>query len=198
MDDKDISKAADYCRKQMRNIINGKYDINKFIISKQLNGYYKDPDRIAHKVLADRIGDRDPGNKPETGDRIPYIYIKNDKAVLQGERIESPSYILENKIPIDYDFYITNQLMNPISQIFSLVVEKLGGFKEQPNYFEVLRNSYKTKYKTEEEIDRKIKTERERMACDLIFSDISRIMYHRANKTTDISSYFNKPVKTNQ
>ena len=46
--------------------------------------------------------------------------------------------------------------MNPIAQIFSLVVEKLGGYKEQPNYFEFLRNSYKTKYKTEEEIDRKI------------------------------------------
>ena len=179
----------------MRNIINGKYDINKFIITKSLGGYYKDPDRIAHKVLADRIGERDPGNKPATGDRIPFIYIKNDKAILQGDRIESPSYILENNIPIDYDFYITNQLMNPISQIFSLVVEKLGGYKEQANYFEVLRNSYKTKYKTEEEIDRKIKSEREKMASGLIFADIERIMYHRANKTRDISSYFSKPVE---
>ena len=196
MDDKNISKAADYCRRQMRNIINGKYDLSKFIISKSLNSYYKDPDRIGHKVLADRIGERDPGNKPETGDRIPYIYIKNDKAVLQGERIENPNYIIDNKIPIDYDFYITNQLMNPISQIFSLVVEKLGGYKEQANYFEVLRNSYKTKYKTEDEIDRKIKSEREKMASGLIFADIERIMYHRANKTRDISSYFSKPVKS--
>ena len=195
MDDKDISKAANYCRIQMRNIINGEYDINKFIISKSLNGYYKDPDRIAHKVLAERIGERDPGNKPKTGDRIPFIYIKNVKAVLQGDRIESPSYILENNIQIDYDFYITNQLMNPISQIFSLVVEKLGGYNEQPNYFEVLRNSYKTKYKTEEELDRKIKLEREKMASDLIFSDVLRIMNHRANKTNDISSYFTKISK---
>ena len=45
-----ISKAVNYCRREMRNIIKGKYDINKFIISKSLNGYYKDPDRIAHKV----------------------------------------------------------------------------------------------------------------------------------------------------
>ena len=197
MDDKDISKAADYCRRQMRNIINGKFDMNKFIISKSLNGYYKDPDRIAHKVLADRIGDRDPGNKPETGDRIPYIYIKNDKAILQGDRIESPSYIIENKIPIDYDFYITNQLMNPISQIFSLVVEKLGGYKEHPDYFKQLRKSYKTKYKTEEEIDKKIKNEREKMASTLMFGDIQRVMNHRTNNTRDISSYFSRPVKSN-
>lgn len=190
MDDKDISKAVNYCRREMRNIINGKYDINKFIISKSLNSYYKDPDRIAHKVLADRIGERDPGNKPETGDRIPFIYIKNEKAVLQGDRIESPSYILENNIPIDYEFYITNQLMNPLSQIFSLVVEKLGGFKERSDYFEILRKSYKSKYKTEEEIDKKIKADREKMASNLIFEDIERIMYQRANKTRDISSYF--------
>lgn len=190
MEDKDISKAADYCRKEMRKIINGKYDISKFIISKSLSGYYKDPDRIAHKVLADRIGERDPGNKPEIGDRIPFIYIKNDKAVLQGDRIESPSYIAENSIPIDFEFYITNQLMNPISQIFSLVVEKLGGYKEQPDYFDKVRKTYKTKYKTEEEIDRKIKSDREKMASNLMFADIERIMYHRANKTRDISSYF--------
>ena len=57
MDDKDISKAANYCRivelQNTNEIMNGEYDINKFIISKSLiskslNGY-KDHDRIAHK-----------------------------------------------------------------------------------------------------------------------------------------------------
>jgi len=35
-------------------------------------------------VLGDRIGDRDPGNKPQSNDRIPYCYIdiKNIKCVL--------------------------------------------------------------------------------------------------------------------
>jgi len=35
-----------------------------FIITKTLRSYYKNPDQIAHNVLAQRIGKRDPGNKP--------------------------------------------------------------------------------------------------------------------------------------
>jgi hypothetical protein len=31
---------------------------------------------MAHKVLADRMGLRDPGNKPQVNDRIPFVYIK--------------------------------------------------------------------------------------------------------------------------
>ena len=47
--------------------------------------------QIAHKVLAERIGDRDPGNKPANYDRIPYVYIKTKgKVELQGDRIENP------------------------------------------------------------------------------------------------------------
>ena len=42
-------------------------------ISKMLNSHYKNPDQIAHKVLADRIGEREAGNKPQNGDRIPYV-----------------------------------------------------------------------------------------------------------------------------
>ena len=44
-------------------------------ITKSLKSYYKNPESIAHKVLADRIGEREPGNKPLPSDRIPYVYI---------------------------------------------------------------------------------------------------------------------------
>ena len=54
---------------------------------------------IAHKVLADRIGKRDPGNKPASNDRVPYVYIEtNNKKALQGEKIDTPSYITENNL----------------------------------------------------------------------------------------------------
>ena len=72
------------------------------VVTKSLRGYYKNPDQIAHKVLADRMGVRDPGNKPASNDRIPYAYIevkesKNNK-VLQGDRIEHPDYMEEKNI----------------------------------------------------------------------------------------------------
>ena len=107
------------------------------VITKSLRGFYKNPDQIAHKVLADRIGVRDPGNKPKSNDRIPYVYIETKGEVkLQGDRIETPEFIRENTLKPDYMFYITNQIMKPVAQIYSLIVENLKGFKHKPNYYE--------------------------------------------------------------
>lgn len=130
MKDKNIEKAAAFLNGCLQNMIDEKYPMEKLVITKSLRGTYKNPDQIAHKVLADRIGRRDPGNKPSVGDRVAFIYIRNpDKKALQGERIETPEYITENNVPIDYSFYITNQLMKPILQVFGLVLEHLNGFK---------------------------------------------------------------------
>ena len=109
--------------------------MDKLIITKSLRSGYKNPKQIAHKVLADRIGKRDPGNKPSVGDRIPFVYIHNpDKKALQGERIEHPKYIEENNIKINYSFYITNQIMKPVQQVFALVLEQLSDFKKKKGF----------------------------------------------------------------
>ena len=57
------------------NIGDEKFGMEKLIISKSIRSFYKNPQQIAHKVLSDRMGERDPGNKPGPGDRIPYVYI---------------------------------------------------------------------------------------------------------------------------
>ena len=41
---------------------------------------------------------------------------------MQGNRIETPEYITDNKLIIDYKHYITNQIMKPLLQLFSLVL----------------------------------------------------------------------------
>ena len=132
MKDKVIYKAVEFVKECLQNVVDEKYSHQKLIITKSLRSYYKNPMQIAHNVLALRIGDRDPGNKPKPGDRIPFIYIKNnDKKALQGEKIETPSYALENKLEIDYGFYITNQIMKPIQQVFALVLEEMTDFKDK-------------------------------------------------------------------
>jgi len=131
MKEKNIEKAVYFLQECLQNLIEEKYPIEKLIITKSLRSNYKDPTRIAHKVLADRMAKRDPGNKPASGDRIPYVYIVNNQgSKLQGDKIETPTYIRENNITIDYAFYITNQVMKPIQQLFALVLEKLPGIKD--------------------------------------------------------------------
>ena len=94
--------------------------------------------RIAHVVLADRISQRSPGNCPQAGDRIEFttVIIPNiNKKTLQGERIETPEYIKENNLMIDYEFYMTNQIMNPALQFLSLVIPDAKSiFDEFKNY----------------------------------------------------------------
>ena len=121
-----IPDAVDYLRTCLQNIVDEKYPIEKLIITKSLRSGYKNPKSIAHKVLADRITARDPGNKPGPGDRIPFAYINvSGKKVLQGDKIETPAFITENNLKIDYSFYITNQIMKPVQQLFALVLEKI-------------------------------------------------------------------------
>ena len=79
----------------------------------------------------DRIGEREPGNKPKPGDRIKYAFIENKNEKLLGNRIETPEYIKEHKLAIDYHYYITNQLMNPLLQLFSLALEKVYLYKNK-------------------------------------------------------------------
>jgi DNA polymerase elongation subunit (family B) len=106
MKEKNIPDAVVSFERHMRNLLRGDYPIDTLIISKTLSSYYKDPDRIAHRVLADRMAERDPGNKPMIGDRIPFVYVKTDKNVkLQGDKIEHPDYVRENTLPLDYEFY---------------------------------------------------------------------------------------------
>ena len=84
MNEQNIEKAVQFLKQMLQNMIDEKIPIEKLIISKSLRSNYKNPKQIAHKVLADRMGKRDPGNKPASGDRIPYAYIKvKDKKALQ-------------------------------------------------------------------------------------------------------------------
>jgi DNA polymerase elongation subunit (family B) len=106
--------------------------------------------------LAERMGIREPGNKPAPGDRIPYIYILNSQSKLQGEKIEIPTFIKENKLKIDYGFYISNQIMKPVLQIYSLILYDMKEFRRRKPSFlmelDTLRSSLEPeKYEKKEQ-----------------------------------------------
>jgi DNA polymerase elongation subunit (family B) len=163
MKEKKVETAVKFLKECMQNIVDGKYGMDKLVITKSLRSGYKNPQQIAHKVLADRMGKRDSGNKPGNGDRIPYVYIENpDRKALQGERIETPEYIIANKLKINYSFYITNQIMKPLQQVFALVLEQMKDFQRKKGFtslriwkkeLEALRKEYPDpeQYKDKEE-----------------------------------------------
>jgi hypothetical protein len=120
----------------LRAVLDNKVPLDKFVVSKSLRDDYKNPDQIAHRVLADRMASRDPGTAPKVGDRVPYIYIVTGKRdAKQGDRIEHVDYVRANRLEPDTRFYITNQIQNPVAQLFALCIEKLDGYTEpRPSY----------------------------------------------------------------
>ncbi len=196
MKDKNVKKAITFLKNCLQNIIDEKYEINKLIITKSLRGDYKNPDQIAHKVLADRIGKRDPGNKPNVGDRISYIYIYNsDKKALQGDKIETPDFIKSNNIKIDYSFYITNQIMKPVQQLLALVLEDLPKFKSERERF-LNAELRKMRKKYTDDMNFRIKKEalRNKEVKKIIFDEY---LIHSNNMKTgnqDILKFTNKGI----
>lgn len=125
-------EAYKFLKTSIQQLMSGQTPIDKLIISKSLRSGYKDPTRIAHNVLAERIGRRDPGNKPAPGDRIQYVFIKTKKSrALQGEKIETPEFIAENGLVINYEQYVTNQISKPVIQLLTFVLEDLNVFKRE-------------------------------------------------------------------
>ena len=123
-----VKDAFDFVQSTAKDLLAGKFPMTKLMITKSLRADYANPSRIAHKVLADRIAERDPGNKPSTSERMSFVYIES-KAALQGERIETPAFIKEHKLRPDYKHYITNQISKPVAQVFALELSKLPGVK---------------------------------------------------------------------
>jgi len=139
LNDHDLGAAVTFLKEQLERLVSGHAPLEELIISKTLRGSYKNPLQIAHKVLADRMGERDAGNKPAANDRVPYVYFVPPPGVevhLQGDRIENPDYIREHRLTPDYRHYITNQILKPVSQIFALCVEKLPDYKFAPGYWQ--------------------------------------------------------------
>ncbi len=126
MNNGSVPMALQHLDQCLTALIKGQVPTDKLAITKSLRSYYKNPQQIAHRVLADRIGQRDPGNMPKAGDRMKFLHFWNpDKNALQGDKIETPEYIAEAGLKLDYGFYVSNQLMKPLCQFLGLALEEM-------------------------------------------------------------------------
>ena len=175
---RDPVAAFEFVRQAIKELLVGKFSVKRLTITKSLKAEYKLVP--AHKILADRIGKRDPGNKPSSNDRIPYVYVMQPggrawpKDVSQGERIETPAYVKEQGLKPDYTFYITNQIAKPVAQVFGLVVDQLPGVKAHQ-----LKAA-------------KTAAEKEKLAEELLFGDLLRDAKRDASGQQDLRSWFSK------
>jgi DNA polymerase elongation subunit (family B) len=196
MKDRDIKKALDYVDKCLQELVEGTVPIEKLIITKSLRSFYKNPQQIAHKVLADRIAAREPGNKPTSGDRIPFVYVVNsNKKALQGEKIETPTFIRDNKLQIDYSFYITNQIMKPLLQLFGLVLDDIWRMQNKSAKISKFKKEVAEVRKTIEDnkkFEEKLAKLRDKEVKTLIFDKYLRETNNAKEGNQSVMNFFGK------
>ena len=177
LDKRDVVGAFQFVKEKCLELVEGKVSLGQLTVTKSLRADYADPSRIAHKALADRITERDPGNAPAAGDRIGYVYIRakagQQASKLQGERIETPQFIKEHSLVPDYQHYIEHQLQNPISQAFGLLLEQVPGYTPE------MTKGCPT---LEEDLDRFLAF-REAKAAELLFQDCLKRFHVTSTRT---------------
>ena len=194
--DDNIRKSLKFLHESLDKLANGEYPIEELVVTKTLRGMYKNPQQIAHKVLADRMKKRDPGSAPQSNDRVPYVYVqvKEDKGIklLQGDKIEDPKYIRENNLTPDYGHYITNQIMKPCLQLYSMILEGLDGYKHKndKNYWKKLEKSLMEEKKDQKKVDDKIKQLREKEAQELLFNKYLNKIDNKKKGVRTIGEFF--------
>ena len=147
-----------------------------------------------------------PRNKPQVNDRIPYVYVdvsskekktngsKGKVKLLQGDRIEHPDYIRATGLKPDYEFYITNQIMKPVSQIYALVLEKMPGFRKGPDYFkQVEKKLFVEKEGDLKKVKDRLGDMREGEVQDILFKPFLNKLNNIRNNNREITQWF-KPL----
>jgi len=194
MKENNIQSAIELLNHSLNELASGNVSMDKLTITKALRSGYKNPLQIGHQVLAERIGKRDPGNKPKPGDRMQFVFIANDKPkALMGDKIETTEFIINNKLKVDYTHYITNQLMKPLQQLFGLAVELIW---ESQGKTSAIKTYRKDIIKMEKEYtDLEVFMKKKEKYCSakvktLLFDNALNKIYNQKNNIQQITTFF--------
>jgi DNA polymerase delta subunit 1 len=152
LQERDIKKAQAFVIDITSKIMENKIPLEKFILTKALGDNYKVPDQMPHVNLAKRMTERDPGTAPKVGDRIQYVFVvERSNNVKQGDRIEHLDFVRAHKMKPDAKFYITNQIQNPVAQLFALCIEQLDGYIAPRKSYSTIHKEYLQKFNGDQE-----------------------------------------------
>eukprot|EP01100_Stratorugosa_tubuloviscum_P014987 TRINITY_DN834_c0_g1_i1.p1 TRINITY_DN834_c0_g1~~TRINITY_DN834_c0_g1_i1.p1 ORF type:complete len:904 (-),score=332.36 TRINITY_DN834_c0_g1_i1:166-2877(-) len=120
--ERDTQGAINYTKGVISDLLQNKIDLSQLVITKALSKRDYTV-KQAHVELAERMRQRDAGSAPALGDRVPYVIIQATKGARNYERSEDPLWVLENNIPLDANYYLEQQLANPLLRIFEPIME---------------------------------------------------------------------------
>tara|TARA_B100000073_G_scaffold346551_1_gene358218 strand:- start:990 stop:1853 length:864 start_codon:yes stop_codon:yes gene_type:complete len=144
--ERNITKAKELAEYAVGDLITNKVPVNKLKLSKTLRTGYKCtkchtqendfgqcecPDKIPtinlpHVQLAKRLKEQNSIDPPQSGERIPYVFIEGTG--LQHERVQHPD-LLTSSQKLDGLYYLEHQLRVPLETLLELVLTPENGFQ---------------------------------------------------------------------
>jgi len=118
LNSEDPRPAIEFARTSAKTLLKGKVDSKELMMSKQLGSDYKT--RVPHVEVRDKIKKRSPGSEPQQGDRVAFLITKVPG--LLCDKAEDPSWVVDNKIPLDYVYYFEHQLVKPVCDLLEPLV----------------------------------------------------------------------------
>ncbi len=122
-------RSIAYVKTQISELLMGRLPLSKLIISKNLSKSFKHYENSGtmqpHVELAKKIAARSHLTGEQcyyTGDRVPFVMLCGDKNAKGATLAEDPLYALNNRLPIDYRYYIENQMMRPLLRILTPIL----------------------------------------------------------------------------
>jgi DNA polymerase delta subunit 1 len=118
LESSDPNPVITAAREAAKTLIQGNVPIEKLLMSKQLAAEYKVP--MPHVTVRDKIRGRAPGSEPQQGDRVAFVIVKGDGKMY--EKAEDPAWVREKNVPLDFQYYFTNQFKKPVQDLLEPLV----------------------------------------------------------------------------
>ena len=118
----DIIEGLIYVYERIIDLLEGRVDEIELICSKAVTKEHYKSHTLPHTNLMMRMkkrGDAAPG----LGDRVPFLITKGYRGQKMYERAEHPDKVIEDEIPIDYEYYVTNKCMNALNRILQFFMD---------------------------------------------------------------------------
>ena len=75
---------------------------------------------MPHVHVRNKMRERTPGSEPQQGDRVAFVIVKGEGKMY--EKAEDPVWAKEHEVPLDYQYYFTNQFKKPVQDLLEPLV----------------------------------------------------------------------------
>lgn len=137
-----LSKLIRLSEKPEKEVTNVEF-FDDFLISASLKSSYKQ-ENLPHVQLAKRMKNRDECSAPKSGQRFNYVVVRDlNRSDDISSKTEDPLFAFEKKLPLDYIFYLENQIKKPVTKIMNLI----GLETENENIFKKINDALQANLK---------------------------------------------------